>query len=83
MGAGARHDSLIRATLLVGVALFLSACASVPFDYPREPSAAVPPSAESAVGAATLNWKDFHGDKAGFLGLGEGVDALGARLRLL
>ena len=45
--------------------------------------AAVPPSADSAVGAATLDWRELHGDKAGFLGLGEGVDALGARLRLL
>ena len=83
MGISTYTARLIRATSLGVMALFLSACASVPFDYPREASQAVPASAESDVGAAALKWRDEHGAKAGFLGLGEGVDALGARLRLL
>jgi putative cardiolipin synthase len=61
----------------------LSGCASVPFDYPRTASQAVAPSTETRLGEATLAWREEHGDLSGFLGLSDGIDALGARLRLI
>jgi cardiolipin synthase C len=70
--------------LCVGLcSLFLAACASVPFDYPREASQAIPAQAGSRAGDAALKWRQDHGELGGFLGLSSGVDALGARLRML
>ncbi len=61
----------------------LSACASVPFDYPRDASGAVPPSPDTRLGETAIAWRANHGELSGFLGLGDGIDALGARLRLM
>ncbi len=72
----------MRALLCTAV-LTLAACASVPFDYPKTESHAVPPDSTTAMGEAAHNWQEEHGDKAGLLGLSSGVDALGARLRML
>jgi putative cardiolipin synthase len=68
---------------LLALALLVSACASVPFDYPREQSVYLPADKTTAVGEVALQWQERHGGKSGFLGLPDGVDALGARLRLL
>ncbi len=69
--------------LLSWIVLLLAGCASVPFDYPREPSLAIPVDAESELGEAALEWQQKHGEKMGFLGLPDGADALGARLHLM
>lgn len=73
---------LARAVLCVAV-LTLGACASVPFDYPKSASYAEPPDPGTEMGEATLDWQAEHGEKAGLVGLSSGVDALGARLRML
>ncbi len=78
----AAYTTARRLALLLAI-LLVSACASVPFDYPREASAYQPAQASSAIGKVALQWQERHGGKSGFLGLGDGVDALGARLRLL
>lgn len=74
---------LPRLVLLVLLALSVVGCASVPFDYPREPSHVLPLDAGSEMGEAAVEWQRTHGDKSGFLGLPDGADALGARLRML
>jgi cardiolipin synthase C len=77
------RDSLLRIGLIGLCALFLAACASVPFDYPRESSEALPLAADSELGAFALEWQQEYGDKDGFIGLPHGGDALGLRLRML
>lgn len=72
-----------RPLMLVVMVSLLSACASVPFDYPREQSEAIPSSPETAIGDFAADWGVKHGDKAGLVGLSSGIDALGARLRML
>ncbi len=61
---------------LLAVALLVSACASVPFDYPREPSTYLPAENTTPVGEVALQWQARHGGKSGFLGMPDGVDAL-------
>jgi cardiolipin synthase C len=73
----------IQRALLAACFSLLAACASVPFDYPREASQASPPQADTQMGEVVAGWKQLHGDKAGLLGLPDGVDALGARLRMI
>ncbi len=75
--------SLFRAGSLALCISFLAACASVPSDYPREPSQAMPLSANTVLGGFALEWKLEHGEKAGFVGLPLGADALGLRLHML
>ena len=72
-----------RLALVLLTLLVLSACATAPFDYPREPSAYLPAKDATRIGAVALHWQERHGGQSGFLGLPDGVDALGARLRLL
>jgi putative cardiolipin synthase len=70
-------------SLLLAAVIFLQACVSVPFDYPKEASQAAPPPAETAMGASAMRWQAKHGDASGFVGLGSGTDGLGARLRMI
>ncbi len=69
--------------MLACLALLLPGCASVPYDYPREASQAVPPSPANRLGATAAAWGAAHGEQSGFIGLGDGIDGLGARLRLI
>lgn len=63
--------------------LSLAACATVPFDAPREDSRALPPSRDTRVGQAAAPWFDRSDASSGILPLANGQDALGARLRLI
>ena len=74
---------LPRAGVLLLCTLWLTSCASVPFDYPRESSQTMPLSADTTLGEFAFKWKQEHGTKAGFIGLPLGADALGLRLRML
>ncbi len=73
----------LRCLPAVLLALFLSACTSVPFDYPRTPSESIPASTDSYYGTLYEEWKDEHGELSGFLPLIPGIDALGARLVMM
>lgn len=77
------RQSICRLLLLLTCAVVIAGCASVPFDYPREQSEALSPRIESQMGEALAEWRANHGDEAGLLGLYSGVDALGARLRMI
>lgn len=68
---------------LVTSLLLLAACTSVPFDYPKTASTAIPSDPVTLLGTIGANWQQEHGDLSGILGLSNGVDALGARLGLI
>ena len=69
--------------VLFALLLQLAACAGVPFDYPKTASKALPASSETPLGAADQKWQLQHADESGFIGLSNGIDALGVRLRLM
>jgi putative cardiolipin synthase len=70
--------------LLVSICIAcITGCTSVPFDYPRKESRAIPPRANTKAGSFAIQWQEEHPGKSGFLSLARGLDGLGARLRLL
>jgi len=69
--------------LLITLSLILTSCGSVPFDYPKTPSSAIPLSGEGRLGQTALQWQQQHGENSGFIALPNGIDALGARLRMM
>jgi putative cardiolipin synthase len=69
-------------TLLVTI-LLVQACTSVPFDYPREPSQAMASTPSTSLGSFAESWATANAEQSGFLSLPDGIDALGARLRLI
>jgi cardiolipin synthase C len=73
----------IRTSLLIIALGLVSACVSVPFDYPKNHTVAPPPSASTTLGSRAIQWQQEYGELSGFYGLAEGMDALGARLRMM
>lgn len=73
----------IRATIAFCIGLSIAACTSVPFDYPRTASEAIPPLQTTALGQKLSEWTQEHNEKSGFIALEFGIDALGARLALM
>ncbi len=71
---------LASQTLLLAL---LSACATLPEDYPKEESFAVPASAETPLGISATAWVSSHDGQSGFFPLQSGSDALAARLRMI
>ena len=61
----------------------LSGCATLPEDYPKEPSFAIPASAETPLGRSATTWVESHDGRSGFFPLQSGSDALAARLRMI
>lgn len=74
---------LLRSMACLALLLSVVGCTSVPFDYPREYSEAVAPNPDNLMGAAARNWEAEHGELSGFIGLPHGIDAMGARLRMM
>jgi len=72
-----------RTLSLLSLLVLLQACASVPFDYPREPSTAIEATETTPLGLFAANWSASNGEESGFMSLPDGIDALGARLRLI
>lgn len=73
----------LAALAVVSLSLILGACTSVPFDYPRTASSALPPEVANPGDTYAADWRAANGDKSGFIGLSNGDDALGARLALM
>ncbi len=72
----------LRRWLCLGL-LVLAGCASVPLDYPKTVSSALPMDGSSDLGKSAQEWREVHGELSGFYGLAYGIEALGARLRLI
>jgi len=67
---------------LVVSALLLSACASIPHDYPRKASFALQHTQKTMLGKEISSELKTHPGQSGFMPLIEGIDALAARLGL-
>ncbi len=67
--------------LLLAIALF-SGCATVPFDQPRTHSEVIKDTSNTQLGREVSKWSAEHGGLSGIYPLSQGMDALGARLRL-
>jgi len=63
--------------------LLLCGCVGVPFDYPKTATTALPSNSETPLGQTALEWQQEHGNMSGFIGLPNGIDALGVRLRMM
>lgn len=75
---------LHRNTLFVLFAILLGACSTVPFDRPKAASYAFDDTASTKFGQTLAKWQAGHPDgESGFYPLNMGMDALGARLRLI
>ena len=71
---------LMSQLLILGL---LSGCATLPEDYPKQESFAVPASAETPLGISATAWVSSHDGQSGFFPLHSGSDALAARLRMI
>ncbi|NVK40302.1 MAG: phospholipase D family protein [Oceanospirillaceae bacterium] len=69
--------------LLVVVTLALVSCAGVPYDYPRTSSTTLSADAETTLGQIDRTWHTEQGEHSGFYPLRNGIEALGARLRMM
>ncbi len=79
-----RHfKTLTRGFAAAALFVLLGACAAVPFDYPKTTSSAPPPDSDTRLAQIAREWHGNSGDKSGFVGLGYGAEALGARLRMM
>ena len=73
-----------RTNAIVLVLLFLVAgCATGPIDYERDYSEAIAGTEDTLIGRGVAEWEADHPGKSGFYPLGRGMDALGARLKLM
>ncbi len=77
------EPSMKPSFLLASLSLWLTACTTVPFDYPKTATGALPVDVDSPLGATGLAWQQEHGERSGILFLPEGTAALGARLGLM
>jgi len=74
--------SLSRLTIIV-LSIVAGGCATVDFDSPKEPSYVITDVDGTKLGKVALEWAEIHSDQTGVSPLPEGIDALGARLRLI
>ena len=70
-----------RASLILAV-MFLCGCATVDFDYPKPASDALTDTDDTYLGQRLAGLADQHPGESGFFPLGNGIDALAARLLL-
>ena len=78
-----RGTALVRGCLLLMLAVVLFAgCASVPKDYPRQPSTAFPDHASTAIGAYFETAAAAHPGQSGFAILPDGSRAFTARIAM-
>ena len=72
----------LRKLCLLVLAATLSACASVDFDYPKPASTAVTDTGGTYLGKQLAGLAEQHPGESGFYPIGDGIDALAARLLL-
>ncbi|MEH6569184.1 MAG: phospholipase D family protein [Halioglobus sp.] len=76
--------SRLKAMMAAAVIVFLSACSTIAFDGEKTASHALTDTSDTAFGQVLLEWNTEHPDGlSGFYPLSNGMDALGARLRLI
>jgi len=77
------HMTQIRALALLTLLVAISACASVPLDYPKERSVAIVDTSDTRIARDVAEWVEAYDDLSGFYPLVEGMDSFGARLYLI
>jgi putative cardiolipin synthase len=75
-------NSLNYATGLTLLAI-LSACSTISFDQPKSITSVYPDTQDTNFGKILGSWNEGHPGENGFYPLSDGMDALGARLRLI
>lgn len=78
-----QHRSFAGLYILLLLNLLIVGCATVPHDIPKAHSTFVTDTSDTYFGRHAAAWALTHGEASGFLAIGQGMDALGARLRLL
>jgi putative cardiolipin synthase len=76
--------SFLKSLITTAVIVFLSACSTIAFDGEKTASSVLTDTGDTEFGRALLDWNTDHpGGLSGFYPLNNGMDALGARLRLI
>jgi putative cardiolipin synthase len=70
-------------TQVLSLVLFLHGCSTVAFDEEKTVTSAFDDARDSAFGQFLDDWQQQHPGLTGFYPLNDGMDALGARLRLI
>jgi len=79
-----RLVSLLNTVSLLAVITVLTACSTVAFDEPKIATYALTDTHDTKFGRILAQWEAEHpGGLSGFYPLNDGMDALGARLRLI
>ncbi len=73
---------LVRHACLITAVALLCGCATVDFDYPKPESSALTDTGDTYLGQQLIGLADPHPGEAGFFPIGDGIDALAARLLL-
>ena len=76
-----RQVSKIISCLITVMAI--TSCASVPLDYPKTASLALTDTEYTSLAKSFSNWRAADPDRNGFYPLTKGMDAFGARLKLM
>ena len=71
-----------RILILLLLSVVFSGCATVSFDEPKPYSKTITDTADTRLGKKVSKWVEAHDGLSGFYPLSEGMDSLGARLRL-
>jgi len=69
--------------LFVFASTFIGGCATIPFDQPKESSYAITDTSDTVIARDVSEWTSANGNLSGFYPLLSGMDAFGARLRLI
>ena len=69
--------------LLLFLNLLTVGCATVSYDIPKTQSSFLAETSDTYFGRHAAEWAVKHGNQSGFFPFSQGMDALGARLRLL
>ena len=78
-----QHRSIAGLYILLLLNLLIVGCATVPYDIPKTHSTFITDTSDTHFGRHADTWAVTHGEASGFFPIGQGMDALGARLRLL
>ena len=73
----------LRAAVVVAAVFAMSGCASIDYDYPREPSYVIADTEHTSLGQQQIEADlDYPPDQSGFYPMLDGVDALATRILL-
>ena len=78
-----KTNRLLSLITILLLHLVIAGCASMPLDYPKEPTRALTDTADTYLAKESATWRDGQLQGNGFYSLSEGKDAFGARLVLM